>query len=54
MDILNNFKWGNSCKSMYIQIANFFIDNISRGKLKREEKFLLSTNLAKHTILRLL
>ncbi|MBP6757633.1 MAG: GntR family transcriptional regulator [Flavobacterium sp.] len=38
MNILENFKMGTSCKPMYIQIADCFIDNISRGKLKKDER----------------
>lgn len=38
MDVLKDFKMGTSCKPKYIQIADCFIDNISRGKPKKDEK----------------
>jgi DNA-binding transcriptional regulator YhcF (GntR family) len=38
MDMLKDLKLGTSCKPKYIQIADCFIDNVSRGKLKKDEK----------------
>lgn len=38
MDMLKDLKWSTSCKPKYIQIADSFIDNVSRGKLKKNEK----------------
>lgn len=38
MDMLKDLKMGTSCKPMYIKIADCFIDNISRGKLKEDQK----------------
>jgi DNA-binding transcriptional regulator YhcF (GntR family) len=38
MDMLKDLKMGTSCKPMYIKIADCFIDNVSRGKLKKDQK----------------
>lgn len=38
MDMLKDLKMDTSCKPMYLQIADCFIDNVSRGKLKKDEK----------------
>lgn len=38
MNMLKDLKLGTSCKPMYVKIADCFIDNVSRGKLKKNEK----------------
>lgn len=38
MDILTDFKLGKSHRQKYMQIAEFFIDNISRGNFKNNQQ----------------
>jgi hypothetical protein len=40
MDMLKDLKLGTSCKPKYIQIADCFIDNVSRENLRKTKNSL--------------